>query len=83
MEVCKYLNEVLEYYGPPCNFCEHFDLICKKLHRPQRYSLALGPFDEWYIKKFCQDFRNIKQNSDNDIRGSIERGLDSFVQEYC
>jgi hypothetical protein len=29
MEVCKYLNEVLEYYGPPCNLVSH---IGKGLH---------------------------------------------------
>lgn len=52
-DVAQYLNEILEYYGPPCDFCRHFDAICSLGIRNTKYDLMIGPYEAWNIRKFC------------------------------
>ena len=66
--ICDYLNAVLEKYGPPCDFCKHFTIICYKDHRPRRYTLKLGPFDHWDMRKKCNDF--IEKDDDGSEKAS-------------
>ena len=57
-DVIQYLNEIIEYYGPPCEMCNHFSMICKKSYRPRRYEMELGPYSDWHIRKFCTASNN-------------------------
>lgn len=77
-----YMNCVIAAYGPPCDFCEHFSLICGKGHRPRKYDMELGPYAEWTIRKLCSDFSDGEENQEQSKTG-IRKALDCFVQQYC
>lgn len=55
-DAVDYLNLVLEIYGPPCDWCEHYDYKCQEGNRPRTYLLEAGPFEKWTMKKHCKDF---------------------------
>lgn len=81
--VPEYLNLVLKYYGPPCDWCEHYDFICDKGYRPRKYEMELGPFEHWTIRKFCQEFEDRgTEGDDSDIRKSVSNLLDCNAQQY-
>lgn len=85
LDIVRYLNAVLSKWGPPCNFCKHYNLICRKGYRPRQYAMELGPYDTWYIRKKCPDFASIDTGAEeieNEQR-SIRYILDCSAQQYC
>jgi len=82
-EVVEYLNEVIAYYGPPCEFCAHFSAICAKNHKPRRYTLEAGPYEEWHIRKFCEDFTGKGTKDENeDVERYVRNSLNCNAQKY-
>lgn len=84
-EVIQYLNEIIEYHGPPCEMCNHFSMICKKSYRPRRYEMELGPYSDWHIRKFCQDFQAKEEDVDaenNKICAKVGHLFDDSAQQY-
>lgn len=81
-DVVQYLNEVLERYGPPCDFCIHYTIVCIKMIRNRRYELAIGPYESWYIRKFCGEFIPRAGSDDSELRRSVRSILDCNVQMY-
>ena len=84
-DVVQYLNEVVEYYGPPCEYCRHFDdVICEKAYRPRLYMLEIGPFEEWHIRRFCEyiEFEEGVENEIERIKKKVKHALDCFIQKY-
>lgn len=65
-EVVQYLNEVLEYYGPPCEFCRHFDMFCTLKIRNTKYDLRIGPYESWHIRKFCESHEGVDNSDQQD-----------------
>ena len=82
-DVANYLNEIIERYGPPCDFCKYFDVICAKGLRNRQYELSIGPFDHWNVRKKCTEFEGKDEEEDNNTETYIRRGLDCNVQTYC
>lgn len=85
-DVVEYLNKVLEKYGPPCDWCEHFKLICKKKHRPRKYYPEAGPYEDFTFRKHCKDFEpelENKEEREEKIRMQVGAALDCFNQKYC
>ena len=78
-----YVNQVLEHYGPPCDFCIHFDVICDKKIRNFNYILRCGPFTNWTIRKFCKEFEGKEESNNENIKRQMFDRLDCFVQQYC
>jgi hypothetical protein len=58
----SYLTFVHDTLGEFCGDCEHLnsDDECLKNHRPNRYLLEMGPFEDVYICKNCKDFELYK-----------------------
>jgi hypothetical protein len=84
-DVVQYLNEIIEYHGPPCELCNHFSMVCEKSYRPRLYEMELGPYSDWHIRKFCQDFQAKEESADDEndiIRAKVGNLLDSFSQQY-
>jgi len=83
-DVVEYLNDILILYGPPCDWCAHFDYACSKKFRPRNYSLKFGPFESWYLRKHCKSFEG-KEEEDKSkevIEKRIRRALDCNAQTY-
>jgi hypothetical protein len=81
-DVLRYLNEILEYHGPPCEKCVHYSIRCEKSYRPRKYELELGPFSEWHIRNFCQDFQSKDEDEDGAIKTTVDHLMDSSSQQY-
>lgn len=82
--VTEYLNQILERYGPPCDWCENFDVICEKGLRPREYELAIGPFERWTIRKHCEQFKGRSDDeAENDAEArAIRNRLSCDAQTY-
>jgi hypothetical protein len=84
--VYDYLNEVLRVYGPPCEWCRHYKYTCSLRFKPREYDMALGPFENWHLRKQCGGFSEVPENTeeaDAVIRRKTGAVLDCFVQQYC
>ncbi len=82
-EVVGYLNDALIFYGPPCDWCAHFDCMCEKNFRPRQYSLRFGPIESWIIRKNCKEFKPQEENDNNDeIERQLRNRLDCGAQQY-
>lgn len=81
-DVCDYLNEIMARYGPPCDWCKHFDVICDKGLRTRQYSLELGPYGHFTIRKQCDQFEGEDIDSDEDERRTARNRLSCDAQTY-
>lgn len=83
-EIAQYLNEVLEYYGPPCEFCRHFDCVCELGLRLLKYDLRIGPYAEWHIRKFCKNHggRDNTEEQNSDLARVTRNQLNCDAQTY-
>jgi len=82
-EVVDYLNDVTQHYGPPCEWCKSFDLICEKEHLPKKYDMMFGPYPEFHFRRKCKDFTGIDDDGAAKSKESTRKMLDCFVQQYC
>lgn len=86
-DVCEYLNKVLEKYGPPCDWCKNFNSVsckCEKSHRILKYNLDAGPYETWYIRKYCDDHEGIDMsNGEEETRRHVDVALSCGIQTYC
>ena len=84
-EVVGYLNDALILYGPPCDWCTHFDCMCEKNFRPRRYSLKFGPIESWTLKRNCKEFEPQEEDGDNEndeIERQVRNRLNCNAQQY-
>lgn len=81
----QYLNAVMAKYGPPCNFCQHYDGYCEKGYRPRKYALRIGPYDEWVIRRKCPDHEGTDKTEEmNEAQNEKTNAvLDCNYQQYC
>jgi hypothetical protein len=83
-EVVDYLNDVTQYYGPPCEWCKHFDAICDRDHNPRNYDMMFGPYESFHFVKKCKDYDGIEDDNDSEeTKKYVRRALNCFVQQYC
>jgi hypothetical protein len=84
-DVVEYLNSVLKIYGPPCEWCEHFDMFCSKKFRPRQRLLKFGPFEFWHLRKHCEKFKEkeeSKEGCDKEIERYVRNSLNCDAQTY-
>lgn len=84
-QVVDYLNDIILYYGPACEWCKYFDFICDRNHYPRNYDMKFGPYESFHFRKLCKDFED-KDNDNESTKKATEytrKALDCFVQQYC
>lgn len=83
-EVVNYLNDALVLYGPPCDWCVHFNNVCSKKFKPRGYALKFGPFESWHLRKNCKGFeeKEEKRKEKEAIIKGVTLSLDCSAQQY-
>jgi len=82
--IVNYLNDALIIYGPPCEWCANFDIICSKKFRPRKYALKFGPIESWHLRKNCKGFKEKEEESTEkeQIAKYVSLSLDCSAQQY-